>query len=176
VQVGWKGLGTTWDTIVGQTLWNVSDQVTVGAGYYTAIGYQLWFDVVQAEIGMGAEGIVARDRLPMFSFSGTSGIRYFFLEERVRPYVGAHIQYLQLIPVAAGSNVPNNAFTGNAPFWVGLRVGGGVEWYFQDEMSLVAGLHLAGFTGLNTPPPVGGSAQTFVLPQASGGLNLNIYF
>ncbi len=175
VQLGWKGLGSTFDGLTGLTIWNVTDQVTIGAGYYTAIGYQMWFDIFQAEIGIGGERIVSgRDPGPIFSFSGTSGVRYFFLEEGLRPFVGAHIQYLQLIPGAANPQIPTNAFTGSSPFWVGLRVGGGVEYYFMDELSLVAHLHVAGFTGLNEPPP--GGVQTFVLPQASGGLHLNIYF
>ncbi|HEY1101646.1 MAG TPA: hypothetical protein VGF99_22090, partial [Myxococcota bacterium] len=107
VQVGWKGLGSTIDGLTGLKLWNVSDQVTIGAGYFTAVGYNLWFDILQAEIGIGAERQVRnREPGPMFSFSGTTGLRYFFLEERFRPYVGGHIQYLQLIPVLANPEVP----------------------------------------------------------------------
>ena len=125
---------------------------------------------------MGAERIAppGRDIAPIFSFSATTGVRYIFLEERLRPFVGAHVQYLQILPVAADSDSPNNALTGNAPFWVGLRVGGGVEYFVVDDVSLLAGLHLAGFAGLNDPPKDG--LQTFVLPQVSGGLNVNIYF
>lgn len=176
VQVGWKGLGSTIDGLTGQKIWNMSDQATVGMGYYQALGYRWWFDILQAEIGMGAERIAppGRDIAPIFSFSATTGVRYIFLEERLRPFVGAHVQYLQILPVAADSDIPNNALTGNAPFWVGLRVGGGVEYFVVDDVSLLAGLHLAGFAGLNDPPKDG--LQTFVLPQVSGGLNVNIYF
>ncbi len=175
VQLGWKGLGSTIDGLTGVKIWNMTDQVTVGAGYFTAIGYNLWFDILQAEIGIGAERIVTgREPGPLFSFSGTSGVRYQFLEERLRPYIGAHIQYLQIIAVTPNPEIPTNALTGSAPFWVGLRGTGGLEYYLADEVSLLAHLDVAGFVGLNTPPPNG--AQTFVLPQISGGLHANIYF
>jgi hypothetical protein len=172
---GWKGLGTTFDGLTGQVLWNIEDQVTVGAGYYTAIGYDLWFDIFSAEIGIGSERLVAgREPGPIFSFSATSGIRYQFLSEKIRPFVGAHLQYLQLITVLPNPDVPVNSLTGDSPFWVGLRLGGGCEFFILDEVSLMASLHIAGFTGLNSPPA--GGSPTFILPQASGNLAANIYF
>ena len=175
IQLGWKGLGSTIDGLTGLKIWNMTDQVTVGAGYFTAIGYNLWFDILQADIGIGSERIVSgREPGPIFSFSGTSGVRYQFLEERIRPYIGAHIQYLQIISVTPNPEIPTNALTGTAPFWVGLRGTGGVEYYLADEVSILAHLDLAGFVGLNSPPPNG--AQTYVLPQVSGGLHANIYF
>ena len=175
IQLGWKGLGSTIDGLTGLKIWNMTDQVTVGAGYFTAIGYNLWFDILQADIGIGSERIVSgREPGPIFSFSGTSGVRYQFLEERIRPYIGAHIQYLQIISVTPNPEIPTNALTGTAPFWVGLRGTGGVEYYLADEVSILAHLDLAGFVGLNSPPPYG--AQTYVLPQVSGGLHANIYF
>ncbi len=175
VLTGWKGLGSTFDELSGSKIWNMSDQGSIGMGYFTALGYQLWFDILQAEIGMGAERIVTgRQPGPIFSFSGTSGVRYIFLEERIRPFVGAHVQYLQIIPVVENPEIPTNAFTGNAPFWVGARLSGGCEFFIMDEVSILAHLGMAGFTGLNTPPP--GGVQTFVLPMANGGINANIYF
>jgi hypothetical protein len=175
VLTGWKGLGSTFDGLTGSKIWNMSDQGTIGLGYYTALGYQLWFDILQAEIGMGAERIVTgRQPGPIFSFSATSGVRYIFLEERIRPFVSAHLQYLQIIPVVANPEIPTNALTGNAPFWVGARVGGGCEFFIMDEVSLLGHVGIAGFTGLNSPPP--GGVTTFVLPQANAGLTANIYF
>ncbi len=172
---GWKGLGTTFDGTTGQILWNVEDQVTIGAGYFTAIGYDLWFDILSAEIGIGGERLVdGREPGPMFSFSATSGLRYQFLSEKIRPFVGAHLQYLQLIPVLPNPKIPTNSLTNETPFWVGLRLGGGCEFFVMDEVSLMASLHIAGFTGLNSPPD--GGSPTFVLPQASGNLSANIYF
>lgn len=175
VLAGWKGLGSTFDGLTGSKIWNMSDQGTIGLGYYTALGYQLWFDILQAEIGMGAERLVTgRQPGPIFSFSATSGVRYIFLEERVRPFVSAHLQYLQIIPVIENPEIPTNALTGNAPFWVGARLGGGCEFFIMDEVSLLAHVGMTAFTGLNSPPP--GGVTTFVLPQANAGLNANIYF
>jgi hypothetical protein len=175
ILVGWKGLGDTVDGISKEKIWNVSDQVTVGAGYFTAVGYNLWLDILQAEIGIGKERLVTgREPGPMFSFSATSGVRYFFLEERFRPFVGAHLQYLQLINVTGSTEIPINTLTGSSPFWVGARLGGGAEYYFADEFSMLAHVDGAAFVGLNVPPP--GGLATFVLPQFSGGLAANIYF
>lgn len=174
--VGWTGLGSTFDGLAGQKIWNVTDQVTIGAGYFTSLGYNLWLDIGKVDLGGGAERIVDnRDAAPIFSLAvAPIGLRYFFLEERLRPYVSAHVVYFQLIPVAADAPIPTNAFTGNAPFWVGLKAGGGLEYYAFDEVSFLASLELAAYTGLNEPPP--GGSPTFVLPQASGGLSVNVYF
>jgi hypothetical protein len=178
VLVGWKGLGSTWDGATGEKIWNLSDQGTIGMGYFTALGYNLFFDVLQAEIGMGAERLVTgRQPGPMFSFSATSGVRYNFLEERVRPFVSGHLQYLQIIPVTPNPEIPTNALTGNAPFWVGARVGGGCEFFVMDEISLLAHAGLTAFTGLNSPPPGAAPGITnFLLPQAHGGLTAHVYF
>jgi hypothetical protein len=178
VLTGWKGLGSTWDGATGQKIWNMSDQGTIGMGYFTALGYNLFFDILQAEIGMGAERLVTgRAPGPIFSFSATSGVRYNFLEEGIRPFVSGHVQYLQIIPVTPDPEIPTNALTGNAPFWVGARVGGGCEFFIMDEVSLLAHLGMTVFTGLNSPPPGATPGITnFLLPQANGGLTAHIYF
>jgi hypothetical protein len=173
--LGWKGLGDTVDGISREKIWNVSDQATIGAGYFTAVGYNLWLDLLQAEIGIGTERLVeGRPRAPMFSFSATSGVRYFFLEERFRPFVGAHLQYMQLIPSIETTQIPRNVLTNYSPFWVGARLGGGAEYYFADEFSVLLHLDATALVGLNAPPP--GGLATYVLPQFSGGLAANIYF
>ncbi len=178
VLVGWKGLGSTWDGATGEKIWNMSDQGTIGMGYFTALGYNLFFDVLHAEIGMGAERLVRnRQAGPIFSFSASTGLRYNFLEERVRPFVSGHLQYLQIIPVTPNPEIPTNALTGNAPFWLGARVGGGCEFFIMDEVSLLAHAGLTAFTGLNSPPEGASPGITnFLLPQANAGLTAHIYF
>jgi hypothetical protein len=170
---GWLGLGTTWDGLTSQKLWNIHDQGALGAGYFTAIGYNLWLDAA-ASIGASTTRITEADFEPIFSFNLSTGLRYNFLEERLRPFVSGHIHYLQIIPVTANPPIPTNAFLGNAPFWVGGRAGGGVEYIFADEMSVLLELNVGGFVGANTPPPNG--PQTFVLPAATGRLGYQIYF
>jgi hypothetical protein len=178
VLVGWKGLGSTWDGATGEKIWNLSDQGTVGMGYFRALDYNWFWDVAQVEIGMGAERqVTGRDPGPMFSVSGTTGVRYNFLEERVRPFVSGHVQYLQIIPVTPNPEIPTNAFSDNFPFWLGARVGGGCEFFVVDEVSLLAHAGLTAFTGLNSPPPGASPGITnFLLPQANAGLTAHIYF
>ena len=178
VLAGWKGLGSTWDGATGEKIWNMSDQGTIGMGYFTALGYNLFFDVLHAEIGMGAERLVRnRQAGPIFSFSASTGLRYNFLEERVRPFVSGHLQYLQIIPVTPNPEIPTNALTRNAPFWLGARVGGGCEFFIMDEVSLLAHAGLTAFTGLNSPPEGASPGITnFLLPQANAGLTAHIYF
>jgi hypothetical protein len=178
VLAGWKGLGSTWDGATGEKIWNISDQGTIGMGYFTALDYNWFWDIAQVEIGIGAEELIeGRPRAPMFSVTGMTGVRYNFLEERVRPFVSGHVQYLQLIPVTPDPDIPNNTLTNNFPFWVGARVGGGCEFFLIDEVSLLAHAGLTAFTGLNSPPKEASPGITnFLLPQANAGLTAHIYF
>jgi hypothetical protein len=81
---------------------------------------------------------------------------------------------LQVIPVTENPPIPVNTFLGNAPFWVGARGGGGVEWVFADELSLLLELNVGAFVGANDPPPNG--SRTFVLPASTGRLGILVYF
>lgn len=189
--VGWLGLGSTWDTIMHggsaaeQNLnvpgakpefgWNLIDQPTIGAGYFFAIGYDLWVD---NQVAIGAMTTVIDDqdaRTPVITLAASSGIRYNFLSERVRPFIGAHIQYLQLLAFpAAGATapIPGNSFLGNTPFFIGLRPSGGVEWIFGDEMSVMAELGIIGFLVPDADRGAGG----LFLPSSLARLSYNIYF
>jgi hypothetical protein len=188
--IGWLGL-STWDTLmhggraarqnldvpngVPEFGWNLIDQPTVGAGYFFAVGYDLWID---NQVAIGAFTTVTdqqSSRTPVLSLAASSGIRYNLLSERIRPFLSAHIQYLQLIALpAAGATapIPGNNFLGNTPFFVGLRPGGGVEWIFGNEMSLQAELGVIGFI---VPDPNRGLGGLF-LPASLARLSYNIYF
>lgn len=182
--VGYLGLGTVWEAAIGP-VWNMHDQPTLGAGHTLAIGYNLWFDNTVA-LGGGVLKITNGNQLePVFSLTISTGLRYQFLEEKFRPFVSGHISYLQIIPATANPPVPTNGFLGAAPFWVGARLGGGAEYFFADEMSLMGELTLAGFFGLNTPPciPTGRGAecevigeQSFLLPATFFRLSYFVYF
>ena len=174
--IGWMGLGSTWDTVTGQRMWNIHDQVTIGSGFFTALGYQFWFDN-QASLGASSVIISNETFEPIFSLNISSGLRYNFLEERLRPFVSAHIHYLQIISVTPNPPIPVNAFLGNSPFWVGLRAGGGVEWFFADEMAVQVELAMLGLAGANSGPPASVDGRgTLVLPATVGRLSYNIYF
>jgi hypothetical protein len=171
---GWLGLGSTWDAVAGAPLWNIHDNVTGGAGYFSALGYNLWFDSL-VQLGVGMVRISNQQNgEPIFSLGVSPGIRYNFLEERFRPFVSAHIHYLQIIPVTAAPPIPVNTFFGNAPFWVGARAGFGAEYIFVDEQSVLLELNMAGFVGANAPPLNG--PTTFVLPASSARLAYLVYF
>jgi hypothetical protein len=171
---GWQGLGSTWDAAAGAPLWNIHDQVTLGAGYFSALGYNLWFDSL---VQLGASTVRISDQAngePIFSLGVSPGIRYNFLEERFRPFVSAHIHYLQIIPVTAAPAIPRNTFLGSAPFWVGARAGLGAEYIFGDEQSFLLEATMAGFVGANAPPLNG--PATFVLPASTARLAYLVYF
>jgi hypothetical protein len=181
--VGYLGLGSLWEAALGP-VWNMHDQPTLGAGHTLALGYNLWFDNTVA-IGGGVIKISAADQLePVFSLNISTGLRYQFLEEKFRPFISGHIHYLQIIPATEAPPVPTNGFLGSAPFWVGGRFGGGAEYFFADEMSLMAELTLAAFFGLNTPPciPTGGGScevigqQSFILPATVARVSVFVYF
>ena len=120
--LGWQGMGSTFDSIAGDPLWNINDQLTIGAGYTGAAGYQLWYDL-HTSLGMSTVRITDLDIEPIVTLNIWTGIRYNFLEEGLRPFVSIAGQFLQV--VTASKNIPLNALFGNTPVWVGARLGGG---------------------------------------------------
>jgi outer membrane protein len=83
------------------------------------------FEVV-AQVGV----IVAHDRIlnqNILALDGPAlGIRYLFLEESVRPYVGLDLSYLQLFGTSAQ---PNTAFAGLGP-------NVGLDYFVTDSISI----------------------------------------
>jgi opacity protein-like surface antigen len=171
---GWLGLGTTWDQAFRSKLWNIHDQPTLGAGYFTALGYNLWFDSQVSLGGSTVRETTAVNGEPIFSLNISPGVRYNFLEERFRPFVAAHLHYLQIIPTTAAPDIPRNTFLQLAPFWVGARAGLGAEYIFADEQSVLLEANMAGFVGANAPPANG--PATFILPASTARLSYLIYF
>jgi hypothetical protein len=187
--VGWLGLGT-WDRVLhgGQVAeqkldtvggqpeagWNLWDQPTVGMGHFFAIGYDLWVES-QAAIGVSTTVLDLQAKgTPVLTLAASGGLRYNFLSERVRPFVGFHLQYLQLILFAseATTPVPGNGFFGNFPFFIGARPSGGVEWIFGDEMSVMGEVGVIGFLVPDQNRGLGG----LVLPASIVRLSYNVYF
>lgn len=134
--VGWMALGipsTDWLYPPGAR-WNATDQVTVGVGYFRAVGYNLWLDN-QVVLGFGGALSELATPPPVVSLAISVGMRYNFLDERHRPFVSGHIQYLQFFNVG-GTQVAGNELLGGFPLWVGIRPSAGYEWFFAPEMSL----------------------------------------
>ncbi|HEY4220728.1 MAG TPA: hypothetical protein VGO62_05280, partial [Myxococcota bacterium] len=101
----------------------------------------------------------------------STGFRYNFLEERVRPFVAMHLQYLWLIGTTTPFEAPGNGFLGGTNMFIGLRPGGGIEWIFGDEQSLKAELDLVGYV---VPDPRG--IGSLFLPSSIARLSYLIYF
>ena len=172
VGVGWQGLGSTWDTVANRSLWSVEDEVTVSATGFAALGYNLWFEA-GGGIGLSAVRYSSKDE---WIFSGTfsSGLRYNFLDERFRPFVSGHINYLTLFPPPTGGTIPSNGWFGGSANWGGFSGGGGVEYIFSDEQSLLFEAQMLGYLGAITP--AGGGGSIFALPASSARLAYQIYF
>lgn len=163
--VGWLGMGTTTDGInraFGKT-WGATDQFTLGVGYFRAMGYNLWWDN-QTAMGFGG-AIQTGDPKTIVSLNASTGLRYNFLDERHRPFVAGHIQYVQIFN-AEGTSVQGNDALGGQPLWVGPRLGGGYEWVFGEEMSLQAEVSGVVLLNLDTPPKFTALAR----------LSYNVYF
>lgn len=174
VGVGWQGMGTTWDAATKTLFWNVNDQATVSAMGFAALGYNLWFE---AGGGIGISTVRISDGANgdwIYSGTFTSGLRYNFLEERFRPFVSGHINYLTLFPAPAGGAIPLNNWFGGTANWGGFSAGGGVEYIFADEQSLLFEAQMLGYLGANTA--VEGGTKSFALPASTARLAYQIYF
>jgi hypothetical protein len=168
--VGWLALGTSTDFLnrqINNADWNATDQFTIGAGFFAAIGYQMWTDN-QVAIGIGSVAISNKaNPEPVFSLSVSTGLRYMFLDEKVRPFISGHIHLLTLIN-PLGAAIPTNDVLNATPTWIGPRLGGGVELFFIEEQSLsfeVGAIMLLGFAE-------GG----IIRPSALGRASWNVYF
>lgn len=147
--VGYTGMGwsTDWlfNGLLNQQRWGTSDQVNLGVGYFRAVGYNLWLDN-QVLLGAGTGLSVGATQAPVFSLMISTGLRYNFLDEKHRPYVMGHIQYLQLFyDPSVIQDIPRNDVLQGASLWVGPRLGAGYEWFFAEEMSFQGELGAAAF-------------------------------
>jgi hypothetical protein len=179
--IGWLGLGSTWDGAVNGGAghdkgWNIYDQPTIGASYFFAIGYDLWVD---NEVALGFSTLIldegSGNNTPAITVAASTGIRYNLLSERLRPFIGAHIQYLQLVGFPAADvklDIPFNTVLQNAPFFVGLRPDAGIEWIFGDEMSVMLEVGVMGFLAFDRLRSLGG----LFLPASMARVSYMIYF
>jgi hypothetical protein len=180
--VGWLGLGSTMDALFDATLWNTTDQVTFGATGFYSIGYSTWYEAT-AVVGFGGVRSVSPTGIAnpvVISLQvDLAGVRYMFLDERFRPYVAAGLPVMTLLGNAKKNDLPANTFLANTPVWIGARVGGGIEYIFEDEMSFNLDVSATGFFGLgNDPPRPNDQDGDFspVMPAAQAKLGFNIYF
>lgn len=160
--------------------WGLTHQPTIGVGYFRALGYDLWWDS-QISIGIGASAFPGGNMAVTPSILVSSGVRYNFLDEEIRPFVSSHIEILT-IPVGSQRNLSTvTSAVGDVAVFAGLRAGGGIEWFFlpamreldlvddlfYDEMSLQLEGNMAIFADLNS---------FFPLIAQVGRLSFNVYF
>jgi hypothetical protein len=157
--IGWMAMGTSSDFINQGfgTKWGATDQMTLGVGYFRAVGYDLWWDN-QTALGFGGAVNTGQFAKTVVSLNVSTGLRYNFLDEKHRPFVAGHIHYVQMFNTE-GTEVQGNAALGGQPLWVGGRVGGGYEWFFDEEMSLQAELDGVLFFNLDHPPKLSAIAR-----------------
>lgn len=159
-------MGTTTNAINKPlaTEWQTSDQITLGVGYFRAMGYQLFWDN-QTVVGFGGTQNLGTAAKTVVSLNVSTGLRYNFLDERHRPFVSGHFHYLQIMNTE-GTGVQGNPALGGALFWVGARIGGGYEWFFAEEMSVMGELNGIVFANLDQNPKFSSVAR----------LSWNVYF
>lgn len=122
--VGWRGLATTANW--ADDKWFSTDQLQLGFGYLRALsGYKLWL-VSQSVVGFGyaRESLMPLTQV-IVSLNLATGLRYNFLERRVRPFVTGLVEYLQFF---------NDG--GRYRAFAGLGFGPGIEWIFGNDMSV----------------------------------------
>lgn len=154
--VGWFAMNPSseWLNVAAggpQNRWNATDQVTLGVGYFRAVGYDLWFDV-DTVLGFGGQLTEGPIERTLVSLQVSLGLRYNFLDEKHRPFVAGYIQYLQFFNVAS-TIVAGNDQLGGYPLWVGLRPTLGYEWFFLEEMSFQGEIAPIAFIGLDAFAP-----------------------
>jgi|GEM_PF-889928 len=145
---GWTGLGTSTDwalSAIGNE-WVATDQAAISVrGGYAVPAFNEFtpFDDVLTvylggDVGMGTVPLTTTVDFPLvFSVAAVmAGMKYSFLDEKHRPYINTSLSTL-FIPFAEAYGIPVSAVQ-NQALWLGVRAGGGYEWFFYEEMSLSA--------------------------------------
>ena len=101
----------------------------------------------------------------LVSLSVSSGLRYNFLRHKHRPFVSGNFHYLQFMNIE-GTAIKGNPNLNNTAMWIGLRPGGGYEYFVAPEMSLMGELNYILFVSLDHP----------VRHSLASRLSFNVYF
>lgn len=163
---GWMALGTTTDAL-NQSFglpWNATDQGTIGVGYMNAIGYNMWW-VNDVNLGFGGALNLGAFAKTVVTTNVATGLRYNFLDEKIRPFVAGYFHYIQFFNTE-GTGVQGNIALGGVPLWVGIRLGAGCEWVFAPEMAVQFEAAPIVFFNLDQPPKLSGVLK----------LAYNVYF
>ncbi len=109
----------------------LNDEFLTGLGYsFSVYDYKLWI-TTEFDVGFGT---LAPDNSRVVSINASTGLRYNFLDQKIRPFVGLTFEYFQAF-------TSSNSFNGyQLPASFGFRPNGGLEWIFASEMSFQAEL------------------------------------
>jgi outer membrane protein len=137
--------------------------IALEAGYYIESGFDLYLrvqlSILSQQVGFGPEPVRGEPGV-LFGIGGQLGVRYLFLEESIRPYVGVHL---------AGMGFPSDRRVGPAGFG-GLGASLGVDFFASDSISI----GLRGYTDLLFS--VDNQGRFVVIVAPGGGLNFATYF
>lgn len=179
IQVGHLGLGTTTDWLntlaLGPTNeWGMSDQPLLGVNYVRIGGDipftswdDLWAWYPLLTFGGGLASPAADVVQTGLRFVGTTttglGAKYYFLDEKSRPFVRTEVVAMITGPVDGTKIIP--VAPGIAGYG-GMRIGGGYEHFVAQEISIAVETSLLGLFTILAPPKIAHSTR----------LGVNIYF
>jgi hypothetical protein len=130
--VGWMAMDSTMGT-VNPILWGLNDQVQIGTGYGRDLyDLRLWW-VTETAIGFaGVNYPGAPSSRIAITFEAETGVKYNFLNQRWRPFVGFMVGFLQIFNAYRSAFYPY-LLTGFS--WGTIRPMVGLEWIFTNDMS-----------------------------------------
>lgn len=145
------GVGFTKFTNSGLSGLDFTVPITLEGGLYVENGFDLYLRIPLMFV-RSISGLIN------FGLGGQLGGRYLFLEETIRPWLGAHLSFTYLFR-GEGSE-------GNAIFGPGLN--GGVDFFVADTLSIGPRVFFDLYVALNTPNPF--------RPSFGGVVSINTYF
>lgn len=132
------------------------------AGYYVESGFDVYLRVQLSLVRQGVGfGLDKNSPGFLFGIGGQLGIRYLFLEESVRPYVGLHL---------AGLGLPSELRVG-PPGYGGVGACAGVDFFLGESISLGVRGYLDLLMSVRSD-----TGAFIVMPIPGAVLALNTYF
>lgn len=83
------------------------------------------------------------------ALDGAIGVRYLFLEETFRPYIGFGITPLWLVGASASADGASTGLAVDAPLYLGLYASAGMEYFVGTSVSLGLKLQYSEYASLN---------------------------
>lgn len=173
---GWGGYGTSTDFLHEAAFgdrpfvkWVATDQVHLNLRFsyavptfdeFTPLDDVLAF-YTEVYIGLGAAPVTTAELKTIVTASTSlAGVRYSFMDEKHRPYIHTALNILWFVN-AEGTDIPGSPILGGQPMWLGLKAGGGYEFFFAEELSVAGEVNLTSYVGLDQFPKFSPDAKIF---------------